>query len=278
MVHLVKPASPHPQSPKLPLQVHVYKRISELTNIPLSKANKIINLLVKSIRFEIANNGNARPTLKLYQNLILTDENRPMYELICDGHLIMSNYSVVSEEALADFAVRCCKNTQGLRILVAGLGMGYTLRQLLRYDIIKQIHVVEREPTILRWNRSYFCDINDHSLKDKRVKIILCDLLDFTKCLDRQSKYDSIIIDVDNGSKAIVYPGNREIYKLRFLKVLRNILEAEGSVHFWSLYRDKRFKSRLEKIFAEVVETRIISNYFKLKFKSYIYSGKRIES
>lgn len=252
----------------------IVKYVSKITNISLSQTSTAFDVYLKSVRIEIDTSTNDALDLELYQNLFYSRESAPIYEIVCNGHLIMSNYSVYSEEMLAMLAVMKMNNKPDVKMLMAGLGMGCTLRKALSYDTVAHIDVVEKIPAIVKWNKKYFCSINNYSLYDKRVRIILCDFIKYVKNLYLDRTYDSIIIDIDNGSKGAVLSENLEIYTVAFLKLVRNMLKANGSVFFWSLYKDRNFMDRLEKIFLNVKENEVVENYLKLKSKSYIYSAK----
>jgi spermidine synthase len=115
------------------------------------------------------------------------------------GHNELMNSRVHgSEEALAKIAIAKLGAHPRPRILIGGLGMGFTLRAALRaIGAEARVVVAELLPAVVAWNRGWLADVSDHSLTDARVSIREEDVASLIKA--ERSAYDAILLDVDNG-------------------------------------------------------------------------------
>jgi spermidine synthase len=255
------------------------QEVSDELNITSAQIDKGLEVFLRAVRVEVDSGKSEGFDVRLYQNLFYSSENTPIYEIVCDSQVVMSNYSICSEQILAKLAVEKSHDRSEMVMLIAGLGMGYTLQKALSYHYVIQVDVIEKNPTIVEWNKRYFAPINNFCLYDKRTKIISGDFITFVFNYGFERRYDAILVDIDNGPRGIVYPNNRIIYRLAFLKLLKNMLQRNGIIYFWSLYRDKKFMNRLERIFVNIEEHKILSNFdCKIKFRNYIYSAQLSES
>jgi spermidine synthase len=158
-----------------------------------------------------------------------------------------------SEEALAEIAIRKIGEQTSPRILIGGLGMGFTLRAALRVIGPKaRVVVAELVPAVVAWNRSWLASVSDHSLEDSRVSIREEDVANLIK--SERSAYDAILLDVDNGPEAITQKANERLYNLRGLSAAYAALRPRGVLAAWSAKPDGNFTQRLRKTGFEVNE------------------------
>jgi len=167
------------------------------------------------------------------------------YYILLDGQQLMNSRASASESELARVTCRSLRHHPGTRILVGGLGMGFTLKAVLELvgpDAIVQ--VAELLPEVVAWNREFLSGINGTALEDERVEILLEDVFDV---LARASAdpYDAILLDVDNGPVAFVLEKNRRLYGDRGIKMVVEALRVEGCVGVWSAQKDRSFAHRL---------------------------------
>src|SRR4051812_41394199 len=131
------------------------------------------------------------------------------------------------------------------RILIGGLGFGFTLRATL--DALPagaHVDVVEIVPAIVRWNRTILAHLAGNPLGDPRVTVIEDDVANVIK---KSTGYDAIILDVDNGPDA-VYEGNAVLYKQRGLMAARAALVPGGWLAVWSSFASKTFTTWLREV------------------------------
>ena len=166
------------------------------------------------------------------------------YIILANGKSLMSSRMHGSEEALAMFAYRRLRNVERPCVLIGGLGMGFTLRatlDLLPADAI--IVVAELVPAVVEWNRGPLGPLAGHPLKDKRVRIEAGDVAVTAK--SAPSRFDAVLLDVDNGPAAMTTPENSRLYDDRGLAGFRAALKSGGVLAIWSARDDRKFEQRL---------------------------------
>lgn len=151
-----------------------------------------------------------------------------------------------SEEALATLV---CERLQGCRqprMLIGGLGMGFTLRAALsRLGADASIVVAELVPEVVAWARGHMAEVFGDSLSDPRVSIRETDVGLLMRT--QQSAYDAILLDVDNGPEGLSREANDALYNNTGLAMARGALRAGGVFAVWSSGADPRFTQRLTK-------------------------------
>ena len=163
-----------------------------------------------------------------------------------------------SEELLAELALARLPDATNARVLVGGLGMGFTLATVLRLvGPEAQVDVVELIPEVLAWNREWLGELNGHPLRDPRVSVRQGDVV---RCIrEARSAYDAILLDVDNGPEALTREGNDRVYSVRGLGAAHAALRPAGVLAIWSAtqlpwftarIREARFDVSMEKVRA----------------------------
>lgn len=161
-----------------------------------------------------------------------------------DGRDLMHSLTAASELLLGDLATAPFARAAAPRILIGGLGLGFTLRRVLeKTGPHALVHVAELMPEVVEWNRTFMAGLNGALLKDLRVKIIIEDV---GVVLERAGRapYDAILLDVDNGPAAMVLPGNTRLYDNRGLQKLGQALKPGGRIALWSAGIDRAFAKR----------------------------------
>jgi len=169
-------------------------------------------------------------------------------ELILNGVFLMSTRDGASERALAREAIAGQPRTS---LLIAGLGAGFSLAEALGSPAVQEVAVVEAEPDVISWNRTYFRRYNNDALSDPRVTVVCCDIRDYVAgCAQRC--FDAICLDTDNGPGWLSRPANATLYTRRGLEQLRGLLRAGGRLAVWSAHEDGSFADRLAAVFGTV--------------------------
>jgi len=173
------------------------------------------------------------------------------------GHeLLMSSRTRGSEEALAEIACREIAKQQRPRVLIGGLGMGFTLRAALnKLPAAAQVAVAELVPAVVRWNRGPLAALAGNPLADKRVAIHEMDAANMIKA--GRNRYDAILLDIDNGPEGLSRRGNAWFYAFIGLRTILAALRPEGVLAVWSVDSDRGFTARLNKIGFSVKEVRV---------------------
>ncbi len=166
------------------------------------------------------------------------------FEILVNGLILMSNRTHGSEEALATLACRHLGAMERPRVLVGGLGMGFTLRATL--DVLPPgatVTVAELVPAVVEWNRGPVAPLANHPLSDKRVRVKVTDV-GFT-LRENPGQFDAILMDVDNGPAAFTSLGNGGLYDDAGVAAAYAALRAGGRLAVWSGWDDRKFEKRL---------------------------------
>jgi spermidine synthase len=183
------------------------------------------------------------------QRWAASDEDRPVYEIIFNGVFLMATYNERSEKALARLAVGPLKSPDhGLRVLIGGLGIGYTLRAALDCEGVQTIDVIEIEEEIVAWAQGLFAKLNGNACSDNRTRIITTDLGEYLS--KTRNTYDAIILDVDNGPSWLALDRNRRLYETPMLIRIKHLLNDCGVLTVWAAQECAGFQKRLEEVFG----------------------------
>jgi spermidine synthase len=161
-----------------------------------------------------------------------------------NGQALMNSRHHESEQELARLGCANLSNRRGPRVLIGGLGMGYTLRQTL--DMLgptAQVVVSEFLTAVVDWNREYLKDLNGGAMDDKRAELITGDI--FQLLSQSIHRFDAILLDVDNGPSAITDSGNQRLYSPAGIQACRRALRKQGSLAIWSSEPSKVFEQLL---------------------------------
>ncbi|TCP49367.1 spermine/spermidine synthase [Tamaricihabitans halophyticus] len=170
------------------------------------------------------------------------------HEVIANGTFLMDTRNGESERLLVDAAAD--RMPAGGAMLLGGLGVGYSLRRALDHARVGEVIVVEREPTVVSWNRGPLRAYHGDALADARTTLVVADLLGWIATTTK--RFDAICLDIDNGPEWIVDEGNAELYGEWGLGRLGALLTPGGVLAVWSAGAATAFTRRLERHFAEV--------------------------
>ena len=169
---------------------------------------------------------------------------------------LMNSRVYGSEEALANNAIAKIGDRTRPKILIGGLGMGFTLRSALRViGAESRVVVAELVPAVVAWNRGWLASVSDRSLADARVSIREQDVASLI--MSERSAYDAILLDVDNGPGALTRKANDRLYALAGLRAAYVALRSRGVLAAWSAGPDRNFARRLHNAGFEVNEVRV---------------------
>ena len=177
------------------------------------------------------------------------------YSIRFGDNELMGNQVRHSEEALATLA---CSRLQrrDSRILIGGLGMGFTLGAALQsLPSTAAISVAELVPEIVTWANGPLSHLFHDYLFDPRVKVEMADVHDVIA--REKSEFDAILLDVDNGPDGLIHLANERLYCNWGLRAAHAALRPQGMLAVWSAYADDAFVARLENAHFDVEEVSV---------------------
>ena len=166
------------------------------------------------------------------------------FSIQINGQDLMLSRQHESELELARLGCAHLADRKAPRILIGGLGMGYTLRQAL--DMLSpraQVVVGELLGAVVEWNREFFGELNGHPLGDERVDLKTGDIVDLIS--RSRSRFDAILLDIDNGPGVMTDSGNRRLYGREGILACRRALRKQGCLAVWSAEPSKKFEQLL---------------------------------
>ena len=158
-----------------------------------------------------------------------------------------------SEEALAELACARLARNDRPRVLIGGLGMGFTLAAALRrVGPAAKIVVAELVPEVVAWNRTLIGEPAGHPLADPRSSVYVGDVADLIR--GEIGGFDAIVMDVDNGPEGLVRSANDWLYDAEGLRATRAALRTGGVLAVWSASPDRAFSKRMQQAGFDVRE------------------------
>jgi spermidine synthase len=168
------------------------------------------------------------------------------------GQTLMSSRQQGSEEALARIALGHRPGAR--RVLVGGLGLGYTARAAL--DLLPQaaeptetaetsVEIAELVPELIEWNRTHTGALAGHPLRDPRVVVFAGDVQACLRARTGDQAFDVIVLDVDNGPTAVAHETNNTLYQASGIRACFGALRPGGVLAVWSTGPHPAYENRL---------------------------------
>ncbi|MCD6584777.1 MAG: hypothetical protein J7K96_03340 [Desulfobacteraceae bacterium] len=183
-----------------------------------------------------------------------------------NGLELMQSRQHESELALARLGCAHLAGHKAPRILIGGLGLGYTLRQTL--DMLSpkaRVVVGELVGAIVEWNQAFFGTLNGQPLEDDRIDLKTGDVVELI--LRSKSRFDAILLDIDNGPSAMTDSGNWRLYGSEGIEACRSALRDKGCLAVWSAEPSKKFEKLL-----------MSCKFHVTRFRVPAYKGSKTES
>lgn len=193
------------------------------------------------------------------QNKLRLMQRGTEFSIMLGQNELMNSRLSGSEEALATIACTHIKDVSNPRLLIGGLGMGFTLRAALAVlTPDAQVVVAELMPAVVAWARGPLAHLFSESLTDSRVTIRETDVGDLIR--SRRSTFDAILLDVDNGPDGLVREANGALYDAKGLNTAYTALRPRGILAVWSSGPARNFTQRLQRTGFTVEEVRVRAN------------------
>lgn len=178
------------------------------------------------------------------------------YSIRVDGEELMSTRRHHSEDVLAERVCAPLAETPDARVLIGGLGLGFTLRAALRaLGPDARVVVAEIVEAVIRWNQNPDYALAADALADPRVDLRHDDVGNVLR--DHPGAFDGIMLDVDNGAAAMTTSGNAALYRAEGIRRAAAALRPGGRLAYWSAGGDPAFEAALRRAGLAVEVTRV---------------------
>jgi spermidine synthase len=186
---------------------------------------------------------------------------------------LMNSRSHGSEDALGTLTCERLAGRRSARVLIGGLGMGFTLATALA-TLAPDATVVVAEllPEVVRWNQDILGACAGHPLRDPRVRVEQVDVHSLIR--NARGAYDAIALDVDNGPEGLTRLANDRLYSLQGLSNTYRALRADGTLAVWSAGPDEAFTDRIRKT-GFLVDVRRVRAHGKKGARHVIWLARR---
>ncbi len=128
-----------------------------------------------------------------------------------------------------------------------------------------KVVVSELLGAVVEWNRKFFGELNGRPLEDKRVDLKTGDIVELIS--RSKSRFDAILLDIDNGPSAVTDSGNQRLYGPEGIEACRLALREQGCLAVWSPEPSKSFEQLL-----------MSCNFHVRRFRVPAYKGSKSQS
>ncbi len=178
------------------------------------------------------------------------------YLIRADGVELMSTRRHLSEDRLAEVACGGLRDVPNARVLIGGLGLGFTLRAALRHLAADaEVVVAELMAEVIAWNSEPTYNISVEAIRDPRVRIVHDDV--FNVLRSHPGGFNAIMLDTDNGPDGMIMSENTQLYAAYGIGITMNALRVDGVIAYWSVADDARFVDALERSKLTVQSERV---------------------
>lgn len=199
-------------------------------------------------------------------------EDGTAIELRANGVFVMDTVETESERAMATATLAASRRSGRTprRVLVGGLGLGFTLGEVLADAFVEHVTVVEIEAGLVEWMRDGTIPHGPALLADDRVELITADIADFLRGPEPAGEpaggggeggggggaggdhaaYDLVLLDVDNGPGYLVHESNAHLYEAPLLSLVRERMADDGTLVIWSAFEEPELPLEMHDVFG----------------------------
>jgi spermidine synthase len=174
-------------------------------------------------------------------------------ELRANGVFVMDTVEVSTERAMAQAALALVEDPK--EVVIGGLGLGYTMHEVLADSRVERCAVVEIEPALVDWMRAGLVPDGPTLLADERLTVVVADIVVALREA-REVSYDLVLLDVDNGPGYLVHAANAALYEPPALTDARRVLRPGGALVVWSADESDELEESLRSVFGNVAAER----------------------
>lgn len=215
---------------------------------------------------EIDSQPSALGEITLRRRRIPALGERDIYEVKLGEEFLMSSMFVDAEVALADLGLGAVDGDH-LKVVVGGLGLGYTAEAALRHDRVGELLVVDALETVIRWHQLEKVPLGKVLNADERCRYVLGSFFDLAISdtgfdpMQPGAVFDAILLDIDHSPRALLHDSNASFYTVESLGRMARHLRPGGVFAMWSNEPpDEEFKATLRELFTDV-DARVVPFY-----------------
>jgi spermidine synthase len=178
------------------------------------------------------------------------------YIIRVEGIELMSTRRTHSEIRMAQIACEPLALTADARVLIGGLGFGFTLRESLRIlPADAQVTLAEIMKEVIEWNRNPEWELAHAELMDPRVTVRRDDVANVLRA--NVGTFDAVLLDVDNGAETLTTGSNKRLYNDKGITAAIASLRPYGCIIYWSVDSEPAFVKALTRLGLHVTVERI---------------------
>jgi spermidine synthase len=178
------------------------------------------------------------------------------YLIRADGVELMSTRRHFSEDRLAEVACAPLANVAEARVLIGGLGLGFTLRAALKYlRSDAEVVVAELVQSVIDWNANPDYALSHEAMNDTRVHVVHDDVTNVLAA--NPAAFNAIMLDTDNGPAGMIMSENAKLYVARGIGLTMAALRPDGMIGYWSVSDDNAFVGELQRAGLRVQTERV---------------------
>ncbi len=202
-----------------------------------------------------------------------------VYDVEIDGHLLMSSFNPVSERRLSTSALALHQGQGDLRVLVGGLGLGYTAHAALESPRVSSVRVVDKLDFIIKWMRSGLLPLSEQLTTDPRVELVQGDV--YSDLLAPAAEtFDLILVDVDHAPDWLLDPASAPFYTVAGQQIVFQRLAPGGVLGVWSAHESAAFRAVMEEVYPGAIEEHVIWDSMEegtnpAPFHNVLYLGRK---
>jgi len=201
-------------------------------------------------------------------------EHDGTYAIRVNGRELMSSRHSFSEEQLGVVACQPLRHAARARVLIGGLGLGFTLRAALStLARDAQVVVAELLPEVVTWNRNPAYPLSSEALADPRTEVVIGDVARVIE--QSEARFDALMLDADNQTTSMNTAGNTRLYQASGLAAVHRALKDGGTAVYWSAGEEPAFVDRFGKSGFEV-EVQRVRRHPSSKASHFLLVGRRV--
>ena len=155
-------------------------------------------------------------------------------EVILGDEHLMSSLFTVGETELAVRGLASASGTD-LRVLVGGLGLGYTAREALADPRVASVEVIDALAPVIEWHQAGLVPLGESLGRESRCRLVLGDFFGwFDAPRSEGERYDVVLLDIDHSPRNLLHPDHARFYSREGLARVRAGLAADGVFALWS--------------------------------------------